>query len=108
MAYFSPSRDLSLDLGGAVEQRLRSRPGRRLRHALEFGVGQYRQEGFDAEPTGRLGYRVEWDFAPSSRAYLRLSRARRAYDGAPEYQNRVELGGWWALTGWSRKGRARR
>ena len=102
--YYSPSRDLSLELGGAVEQRLWARPGRRLRHALELGVGQYHQEGFDDEPTGRLGYRVEWDFAPSSRVYLRLARARRVYDGEAEHQNRVELGGWWAV-GWRDRAR---
>jgi len=99
VAYYSPSRDLSLEVAGAVEQRLWSSPGRRLRHALELGVGLYRQEGFDAEATGRLGYRVEWDFAPSSRVYLRLARLRRAYDGAPEHQTRVEVGGWWAWGG---------
>ena len=33
--------------------------------------------------TGRLGYRLEWDPGPGRRLYLRLVRARRAYDVAP-------------------------
>lgn len=99
--YFSPERDLSLELGGAVEQRLWLRPGRRLSQAVEFGVGQQRQAGFDAETSARLGYRLQWDAAPGTRLFLRLTRSRRAYDGVPEYQTRLEFGGWWSLR-WNR------
>lgn len=97
VAYFSPERELSLELGGALEQRLWLRPGARLVHALDFGLGQQRQAGFDPDWSARLGYRLEWDAAPGTRLFLRLGRSRRAYDGVPEYQTRLEFGGWWSL-----------
>lgn len=95
--YFSPEHDLSVELGGALEQRLWLRPGRRLAHALEFGFGQQRQSGFDPDVTARLAYRLDWDVSPGTRLFLRIGRSRRAYDGVPEYQTRLELGGWWSL-----------
>lgn len=99
--YFSPARDLDVGVAAALEQRLWVRPERRLGHALEVAVGAYDQKGFDLEPSARIGYRVDWDFAPGSRAFVRFSRSRRAYDGVQEYQSRIELGGWWSF-GWRR------
>jgi biofilm PGA synthesis protein PgaA len=99
--YFSPRRDLSLELGATLERRLWSRSGGRVGHALEFLAGQYRQSGYGAQATARIGWRIDWDFATGSHAFLRLARGRRAYDGAPEYQTLLEIGGWWSPA-WSR------
>lgn len=99
--YFSPEHDLSLELAGAIDQRLWREGPYRLAHSLQFGVGHYRQDGFGGTGTGRVGYRLAFSRAPGFELYARLSRGRRVFDGEPEYQTRFEIGGWWSF-GWNR------
>lgn len=89
--YFNPSRDFAADATVMQEWLLHRRYDRSFRHRLATTVGTYRQQGFGSGATWMARYEHQWN--PDDRTGLTygLTRARRVYDGAAEYQTGAYL-----------------
>ncbi|MCC6303501.1 MAG: poly-beta-1,6 N-acetyl-D-glucosamine export porin PgaA [Gammaproteobacteria bacterium] len=89
--YFNPASDLSVDLTLNNEWLLYRRYEYSFRHRLALSAGGYHQEDFGSDTLWAAQYEQRW--SPQDRFDLvyGLIRARRVYDGVPEYQTTLYL-----------------
>jgi biofilm PGA synthesis protein PgaA len=89
--YFNPASDLSLDLTLNNEWLLYRRYEYSFRHRLALSAGNYHQEDFGSDSTWALQYEQRWSPLDQFDLGYGLVRARRVYDGVPEYQTTLYL-----------------
>ncbi|MBK9130289.1 MAG: poly-beta-1,6 N-acetyl-D-glucosamine export porin PgaA [Gammaproteobacteria bacterium] len=89
--YFNPASDVSVDVTLNNEWLLYRRYEYSFRHRLALSAGNYHQEDFGSDGVWAAQYEQRW--SPLDRFDLAygLIRARRVYDGIPEYQTTLYL-----------------
>ncbi|MCB1745082.1 MAG: poly-beta-1,6 N-acetyl-D-glucosamine export porin PgaA [Gammaproteobacteria bacterium] len=87
VAYFSPRRDLSLSMGLLLDSTLWRHYERRLEQRVRLELGSYWQHAFKRDLTWSLGYEQSLRLNESVNLNYGVSRARRVFDGLPEYEN---------------------
>lgn len=87
--YFSPksSKSVAFTSGISLLESRQSWLGRSRWHHFELELGRVAQAEFKPEGMGAVRYRLNWQWSPKLSAELALERARRVYDGRPEFQN---------------------
>lgn len=89
--YFNPAADFSTDVTLIQEWLLHRRYERSFRHRLATTAGRYRQRGFGTGTTWAARYEHEWHPGDRTGLTYGVTRARRIYDGAAEYQTILYL-----------------
>jgi biofilm PGA synthesis protein PgaA len=87
--YFNPEGDFAAELTLDGTWQLYRRYERAFSHRLALSAGEYRQKGFGGEPVGSVLYEHIWAAGDRLDIVYGVSRSRRVYDGASEYQNRL-------------------
>ena len=85
VAYFAPSRDVGIVVGGTHEWRIRRRYDRLLVQRSSVELGEYHQSGFRSGRLWRIGYAIEYRINDALLVEFGAQRSRNFYDGAPEY-----------------------
>lgn len=90
--YFNPDRDFEIYAGLDNRWLMYRRYEQTLTHRLQLGTGVYDQKSYGSDGTWDLEYELVW--APTAAWELRggWHRARRTYDGNPEYHSFWMLG----------------
>lgn len=85
-SYFNPRSDHAVDFTLDNDWLMYRRYTHSFRHRLALSAGSYHQEDFGSDLIWSLRYEQRW--SPNDRFDLGygLMRARRVYDGSPEYQ----------------------
>lgn len=89
--YFNPASDVSADFTLNNDWLLYRRYGHSFRHRLALSAGSYYQEDFGSGPIWALQYEQRWSPHDQFTMGYGFIRARRVYDGAPEYQTTLYL-----------------
>jgi len=89
VAYFNPENDYAVS--GTLFARLRTWRDyeRHFYQHLKVSVGDYWQEGFGHGQTWALAYEHDWSFSDTIDAFYGIARARRVFDGNPEFVDAV-------------------
>jgi len=89
--YFNPARDFAWNVTLNNEWLISRRYARAFRHRLGLTLGSYWQRDYGTGGTWAVRY--EHEINASDRLGLRygIARARRVYDGAPEYVTELDL-----------------
>ena len=82
--YFSPKRDLAVNLVAQGEQVLWRRYARSFGHRLALGAGNYWQENYGSGVIAEVTYQQFFVVDPVLEVTYGLGWSRRIYDGAPE------------------------
>lgn len=85
-SYFNPRSDYSLDFTLDNDWILYRRYTHSFRHGLALSAGSYHQEDFGSDLIWALRYEQRWSPHDRFDVGYGVMRARRVYDGAPEYQ----------------------
>jgi len=89
--YFNPRRDLSFDITLTHEWLQYRHYEHAFRHRLATSVGIYDQSGFGSDPTWMLRYEQQWNANDRFELRYGAAYARKIYDGAAEYDLRLDL-----------------
>lgn len=89
VAYFNPESDFAWDLTADNAWRVWRHYERSFEHRLKLTVGRYWQERFDTHGTWAVAYEHRWGLSDALRFSYGISRARRVFDGAPEFVDSV-------------------
>lgn len=89
--YFAPERDFEAMVGVANTWRQFRRFDRALVHRLTALGGTYNQRNFGSDAIWTLAYELNWSINESLGVAVGAQRARRVYDGNPEYQTFYNL-----------------
>jgi len=89
--YYNPISDQSIDLTFNNEWIIHRRFENSFKHRLEVAVGKYEQENFDNNQTMAAVYEQRWNYNYELELAYGISRFRRSYDGAIEYNTRYHL-----------------
>jgi biofilm PGA synthesis protein PgaA len=85
-AYFNPERDFEALFGLDNQWRMFRRYARSLVHRLHARAGIYDQASFGGNLVWSLDYEFAWSLSDALELRMGWTRARRVYDGSPEYQ----------------------
>lgn len=87
--YFNPRSDYSVS--GTLFGRLRTWRDyeRHFYQQLKVSAGSYWQEGFGSGGTWAVAYEHDWALAEGVNAFYGIARARRVFDGNPEFVDAV-------------------
>lgn len=85
VAYFSPSSDRSVNLGGDARWRLFRRYERNFDQQLIVNIGRYNQSGFAGGTVASAELRQIFQLSAALELFFGVRRARALYDGGFEY-----------------------
>jgi len=89
--YFNPRRDLSFDITLTHEWLQYRHYAQAFRHRLGTTLGIYDQSSFGSDPTWMLRYEQQWNANDRFELRYGAAYARKIYDGAAEYDLRLDL-----------------
>jgi len=92
VAYYSPSRDLSLMVTANNIWRTFRRYDAIFTQQLNAAFGVYQQQSFDSGPIGYLQYLADFDINEALTLRFGVRRSRNIYDGVSEYGTFFTLG----------------
>ena len=95
-AYFNPDRDFTAVAGLDNWLRTFRHYERWLQHRLHLWAGTYDQKSYGSDLIWGIDYELTWALSDALQLRGGWQRARRVYDGAPEYQTFFTAG----LYGW--------
>lgn len=89
--YFSPESDLKTEANLDYEWLTFREYDRLFIQQFNLKAGTYKQDGFDNENVWSFRYGHEWQLENGLSLRYGISRSRNVYDGAPEYNNKLNL-----------------
>ena len=92
VAYYSPSRDLSVMVTANNIWRTFRRYDIIFTQQLNVAFGVYQQQSFDSGPIGYLQYLADFDVNEALTLRFGVRRSRNIYDGVSEYGTFYTLG----------------